>query len=91
MVTLMPALTVVDRQAHAGVHGAANNDIIQPQIPFSEGVAFASALVVEDTLWVFGTNDVEMNGGVPRTQVTVRPDARGSCGTSGHTHPVQPS
>jgi hypothetical protein len=66
----MPALTVVDRQAHAGVHGAANNDIIQPQIPFSEGVAFASALVVEDTLWVFGTNDVEMNGGVPRTQVT---------------------
>eukprot|EP00035_Acanthoeca_spectabilis_P029041 m.473029 g.473029 ORF g.473029 m.473029 type:complete len:274 (-) comp33659_c0_seq1:710-1531(-) len=58
-------------QAHDGIPGAPNNDIILPLIPGSTGIAFASALVVNDTLWVFGTNDVEMDGGKPRTQVHI--------------------
>ena len=45
--------------------------MIQSLIPGSQGVAFASAMVVEDTLWVFGTNDAAMDGGKSRTQVHV--------------------
>eukprot|EP01048_Picozoa_sp_COSAG05_P009352 COSAG05_NODE_763_length_7481_cov_10.717150_2_plen_357_part_00 len=65
-------------QSHEGLPAdiAPNNSIIT-YIPRSEGVGFASAIVVPDattgkeTLWVFGNNLVEMEGGKPRTQIHV--------------------
>ena len=57
-------------QAHAGLPGTDNsNDIIQALIPESDGIAYVSALVVGNTLWVFGTNDVVIDGAKSRTQV----------------------
>ena len=64
-------------QSHEGlpVAIAPNNSIIN-YIPGSKGVGFASAIVVKnsngmDTLFVFGNNLVEMDGGKPRTQIHI--------------------
>lgn len=46
-----------------------NNSILCPLVPESNEVSFASASVVEDTLWIFGTNDKDSDGGKSRTQV----------------------
>ena len=52
-----------------------NNSVICELIPGSHNIAFASALVVDDTMFVFGTNNDPMNDtrtskmGKSRTQV----------------------
>ena len=52
-----------------------SNDALITGVPGSEEVAYVSATVVVnnstglETLWLFGTNNVEMAGGKPRTQV----------------------
>lgn len=64
----------VREQAFAGTPGNSSR-VLCAEIPGSSAVAFASAVVVKDTLWVFGTNDAATNasaagpGGPPRTQV----------------------
>jgi hypothetical protein len=39
------------------VNGVGNNSVICTSIPGSEHVSYASAIVVGNALWVFGTND----------------------------------
>ena len=63
------------RVRHQKLKGVGSNSIICPSIPGSEGVSYASAIVVGNALWVFGTNDgfTNMSGSIgrPRTQVHV--------------------
>jgi hypothetical protein len=63
------------RVRNQAVKGVGNNSILCPSIPGSEGVSYASAIVVGNTLWVFGTNNGFTNTsgavGRPRTQVHV--------------------
>ena len=65
-------------QSHAGLeptNATASNNSVIIEIPDSAWLQFASAIVVDDTLWVFGTNDVAAAppkpNGKPRTQVWV--------------------
>ena len=59
----------VRRQAFAPLNQTSNALLIDG-VPGSKGVAFVSATVVNhDTLFLFGTNNAEMAGGKPRTQV----------------------
>ena len=50
-------------------NGAGNNSMICPLVPSSEDIAFVSAIVVNVTLWLFGTNNLATTTGHPRTQV----------------------
>ena len=60
----------IRRQALPGCTGTAcDNSVVMGAVPGSKGVAFVSALVIGDTLWLFGTNDAAMAGGKSRTQV----------------------
>lgn len=65
-------------QAHEGLpRSIAPNNSILTYIPGSQGIGFASAIVVKnksgsgEALWVFGNNLVSMDGGKPRTQIHV--------------------
>ena len=58
----------VRRQAFGPLNQTDNNVMIDG-VPGSAGIAFASAIVVENTLWIFGTNNNAAFGGKPRTQV----------------------
>lgn len=66
----------VRRQAYPPLQ-MMSNDALITGVPGSENVAYASATVVTDnrtgleTLWVFGTNNIDMAGGKARTQVHV--------------------
>jgi len=72
-----PTLAMVEHHSSFRIrfqafNGTGNNSLLCPMVPGSDKVAFVSATVVNDTLWLFGTNDVEMpDGGKPRTQVIV--------------------
>ena len=63
------------RRQHFPAIGTTSNEMLVSGVPGSKDVAFVSATVVNgtaggaDTLWLFGTNNVEMDGGKPRTQV----------------------
>lgn len=71
-----PQLAMVEHHSSFRVrfqsfNGTGNNSVLCPFVPGSDAVSFASAAVVNETLWLFGTNDIGVGGGKPRTQVHV--------------------
>ena len=63
----------IRKQALPGCVGAAcDNRMVIENIPATDKVSFVSALVVDKTLWLFGTNDAEGPGGAYHARTQVR-------------------